>query len=155
MYSGSSNAILQYLAAKKPDAGLLPLHDIKPGLEVVRWLFWDSAHWDPACAIFAFEYVVKPLIGAGDPDPKELERGTRLFTRCADILEQELGKQRFIAGDRLTIADIAIGSALLLAQSAHYPLGAYPAIRRWHEDLTALPAWQKTVAAMAPAASAA
>lgn len=150
-----SNAILQYLAAKKPEAGLLPLHDIKAGLDVVRWQFWDSAHWDPACAIFIFEYVVKPLIGAGEPAEAEITRGTALFNRCAAVLEQELGKHRFVAGDQLTIADLTLGSTMVIAEPARYPLDAYPAIRRWHGELAALPAWQQTLATQQPAASAA
>src|ERR1051325_612768 len=59
-----SNAILEYLAALKPDSGLLP-QDTRGRLGVCKWLFWESAHWDPACAVFAFERVVKPLVGLG------------------------------------------------------------------------------------------
>lgn len=150
-----SNAILQYFVAKKPESGLLPMHDIKAGLDVVRWLFWDSAHWDPACAIFVFEYFVKPLIGAGEPNAAEIARGTTLLNRCAGVLEHELGKHRFIAGDQLTIADFSLGSALLLAEPARYPLEAYPSIRRWHGELAALPAWQQTLATQQPAIAAA
>jgi len=150
-----SNAILQYMAAKKPEAGLLPLHDIKAGLDVVHWQFWESAHWDPACAVLIYERLVKPLIGAGDPDPAEVERGTRLFTRCADVLEGQLGKHRFVAGDHLSIADFSIGSVMLVAERAGYPLVSYPSIRRWHADLMALPSWQGTLAAEQPTASAA
>ena len=50
-----SNAIMQYLALKKPQSGLLPA-DEKARLDVTRWQFWDLAHWDPACAVFVFEY---------------------------------------------------------------------------------------------------
>lgn len=82
-----SNAILHYLAAKAPTAGLLPLDDVKAQLAVVRWLYWDAAQWDVACAVLVFEHFVKAFIGAGDPDPKEVERGTELFNRCAGVLE--------------------------------------------------------------------
>ena len=44
-----SNAILQYLASKEPESGVLPL-DERDRADVSRWQFWDSAHWDPACA---------------------------------------------------------------------------------------------------------
>src|SRR5262249_16176131 len=40
-----SSAIQQYLAGKKPDAGLLP-RDERARLDVTRWQFWDIAHWD-------------------------------------------------------------------------------------------------------------
>ncbi|MGA3303454.1 MAG: glutathione S-transferase family protein [Methylovirgula sp.] len=150
-----SNAILQYLAAKRPEAGLLPLRDIKAELDVLRWLYWDCAHWDVGCSVLIFENLVKSIVGMGDPDPVEVEHGTKLFARSADVLEKHLAKQRFINGERLTIADFALGSPLLVAEGAHYPLENYPAIRRWHGDLSALPAWQRTIAATQPAASAA
>src|SRR5215471_13907346 len=66
-----SNAITQYLASKRPESGLLP-SDERARLDVMRWQFWDLAHWLPACAVFAFEYVAKPLVlGIGEPDMTE------------------------------------------------------------------------------------
>jgi glutathione S-transferase len=46
-----SNAITQYLASKKPAAGLLP-EDPRRRAEVNRWQFWEVAHWDPTCGPF-------------------------------------------------------------------------------------------------------
>jgi hypothetical protein len=35
---------------------------------VTRWQFWDVAHWDPTCAVFIFEHVVKPaVLKSGEP----------------------------------------------------------------------------------------
>src|SRR6202041_2885301 len=46
-----SNAILQYLAAKKPDRGLWP-SDAKRQSDVLRWMSWEGAHWaSSACGI--------------------------------------------------------------------------------------------------------
>src|ERR1051325_10067202 len=81
-----SNAILEYLAALKPDSGLLP-QDTRGRLGVCKWLFWESAHWDPACAVFAFERVVKPLFGLGEANPAEIARGEQLFARVGKVLD--------------------------------------------------------------------
>src|SRR5579864_7803332 len=62
-----SNAICQYLAAKRPDSGLLP-PDRTACIDVTRWQFWDLAHWDPACVPFIFQYLVKRILGVGEPD---------------------------------------------------------------------------------------
>ncbi len=71
-----SNAIQQYLAGKKPDAGLLP-RDERARLDVTRWQFWDLAHWDPTCALFAFEYVAKPLFrGIKEPTLADFSLGS-------------------------------------------------------------------------------
>src|SRR5438477_7164613 len=53
-----SNAILQYLAAKKPASGLWPT-DPRKQADVSRWQFWQTAHWGPACSVLIFERFVK------------------------------------------------------------------------------------------------
>jgi glutathione S-transferase len=153
-----SNAIVEYLAALKPQAGAMP-SDTKAALAVRKWLYWDSAHWDPACAVFAFERVVKPLFGRGETSESEIARGTSLFERVGPVLDGELKKHRYIAGDTLTAADFAVGSAMAIAEQARFPVENHRNILRWHADLKSLPSWQKTVAmqaqALMPAAAAA
>ncbi|HEY4943824.1 MAG TPA: glutathione S-transferase family protein [Rhizomicrobium sp.] len=145
-----SNAIVQYLAAKKPESGLLPA-DLKERMTAVKWQFWETAHWDPACAIFMFENVVKALFGRGEPDPAELKRGTETMARLAPVLDAQLQNSRFAAGDTLTVADISLGAALVSADQAKMPLEPYRAIARWRTELAALPGWQKAAALMRPA----
>jgi len=151
-----SNAIGQYLAGKKPDAGLLP-RDERARLDVTRWQVWDLAHWGPACAVFAFEYVAKPLFrGIKEPDMAAIEKGTEMFHRAAAVLNSQLKGKRFVTGDALTLADFSLGPPMNFAEMAHYPIEPYGEIKRWHATLRALPAWQKTLAQSAlPAANAA
>ncbi|MBV8754302.1 MAG: glutathione S-transferase family protein [Hyphomicrobiales bacterium] len=141
-----SGAILQYLAGKKPQSGLLPT-DETGRLNVTRWQFWDACHWDQACAIYLFENFVKPVIvKGGEPDQAALTRGAELFHRAAKVLDGQLKRNKFVAGDRLTVADFSIGAPLNYAQAARIPLEDYPEITRWYAALRALPAWQKTLA---------
>jgi len=151
-----SNAIEQYLAMKKPESGLLPRDEHKR-LDVTRWQFWDLAHWDPACAIFLFENVVKPVVlKSNEADPAALAKGAELFHCAAKVLDDQLKGKRFVTGDTLTIADFSLGAPLNLANMARLPVESYGEIKRWHATLTALPAWQKTLAQWAlPTAAAA
>jgi glutathione S-transferase len=149
-----SNAIIEYLAATHPEARLLPT-DVRGRADVMRWLFWESTTWDTACAILAFERAVKALFGGGDPDPVEVEKGLKKFGFAATILNGQLAGRRFVCGDTLTVADFAIGAAMILAEPAQLPLDAYPEIQRWRASLEALPAWGRTLAMQtAPAAAA-
>src|SRR5260221_2816243 len=116
-----SNAIVEYLASLSPNAALLPL-DTRERLSVCKWLFWESAHWDPACAIFAFERVVKPLFGRGEAVQSEIDRGTVLFERVGKVLDAVLSKSRYIAGNTLSVADFSIGSAMGIAEQARFPI---------------------------------
>ena len=140
-----SNAIGQYLAAKKPESGLLP-KDERMRLDMTRWQFWDLAHWDPACAVFAFEYVVKPLLlGINEPDMAAIAKGTESFHRVAKVLDGQLRERKFVLGDTLTLADFSLGAVMNLAEVAHFPIEPYGEIKRWFATLSALPAWRQTL----------
>jgi glutathione S-transferase len=151
-----SSAIMQYLAGKKPESGLLP-SDEHGRLDVTRWQFWDVAHWDPSCAVFLFENLVKPVVlKSGEPDQAALAKGAELFHRAAGVLDGQLNGRKFVTGEKLTVADFSIGAPLHYADMARLPLASYREIKRWHASLCALPAWQKTLAQCAlPAAAAA
>lgn len=151
-----SSAILQYLAGKKPESGLLP-RDERGRLDVTRWQFWDVCHWDPGCAVFIFEHLVKPIVlKSGEPDQAAIAKGAESFHRAAKVLDDQLRGRKFVTGETLTLADFSIGASMNLADMAHYPIAQYAEIKRWYASLRALPAWQKTLGqcAMAPAAAA-
>ena len=141
-----ANAIMQYLAGRKPQSGLLP-SDERGRLDVTRWQLWDLAHWDPAVATLLLENFVKPvLLRAGDPDAAEVAKANERFHRAAGVLDAQLKGRRYVTGDALTLADFALGAPLNYAAEGRYPLENYPEIRRWHASLMTLPAWQKTIA---------
>ncbi|TMH32982.1 MAG: glutathione S-transferase family protein [Betaproteobacteria bacterium] len=138
-----SNAIIQYLATKKPGSGLLPA-DERGRADIARWQFWESTTWDPACAILVYERAIKRFFGGGAPDPVEVEKGLQRFHRAAKVLDGHLRGRTYVCGNRLTIADFAIGADLTMAEPAQLPLEGYGEIRRWGEMLAELPAWQRT-----------
>jgi glutathione S-transferase len=150
-----SSAIAQYLAGKKPDSGLFP-KDERARLDVTRWQFWDVAHWDPACAVFLFENVVKSMVlKSGEPDPAALAKGGENFERAAKVLDAQLTGKKFITGE-LTVADFCIAAPLNYTEMARLPLDPYQEIKRWYASMRALPVWQKTLGQCAlPAAAAA
>ncbi|MBV8210241.1 MAG: glutathione S-transferase family protein [Burkholderiaceae bacterium] len=140
-----SDAILQYLALRRPEAGLLPL-DERERLNVTRWQLWDMAHWDSSCAIFVFEHVIKPLfLGVHEVDAAAIARGQENFHRAARVLDGQLAHNEFVTGPKLTLADFSIGSAMTMAAMAKYPVQEYRSIERWTHTLEALPAWQRTL----------
>ena len=142
-----SNAIMQYLAGRRPQSGLLPA-DERGRLDVTRWQFWDLAHWDPAVETLLLENFVKPvLMGAGAPDAAVVAKGIEQFHRAAAVLDGQLRGRKYVTGETLTLADFALGAPLNYAKEGQFPLQDYAEIRRWHAGLTALPAWQKTIAA--------
>ena len=63
----------------------------------------------------------------------------------ATALNEHLKGRQYLCGDKLSVADFAVGAPLIMAQPASLPLEYYGEIRRWYANLSALPAWQKTL----------
>jgi glutathione S-transferase len=142
-----SNAILFYMASKRPESGVWP-SDLKGQADVLRWLFWESAHWDAeSCGMVAYEKGSKNVLGLGPPDPAFIARGEQNFSRFAAVLNDSLKGKTWVVGDRLTIADFSIGGLLPSAERMALPVRHFPEICRWYEGLTSLPAWREALAA--------
>jgi glutathione S-transferase len=73
-----SRAIMQYLASKKPEMGLLP-RDEQVRADVTRWQFWDSSHFSPQIGTVVFQRILKPMMGMGQLPPfrRRIEQASR------------------------------------------------------------------------------
>jgi glutathione S-transferase len=142
-----ANAILFYMAAKRPETGLWP-SDSRAQADVLRWLAWESAHWDAeSCGMVAYEKASKMVLRRGAPDPAFIARGEQNFARFAAVLDAALRGKTWLLGERLTIADFSIGQLVPSAERSGLPIGKFPEIVRWYKGLVALPAWQKALLA--------
>jgi glutathione S-transferase len=75
-----------------------------------------------------------------------VEKGLRQFHFAAAILDAHLAGRTYVCGDRLSLADFAIGADLILADRAELPLSPYANVRRWGARLAELPAWRAALA---------
>ena len=130
-----SNAILMYLAQKKPESGMWP-GDAKGQAKVQQWLTWSTAHWGPSMRPFVYERIVKPRFGMGAPDEAELAKAVEPFAKMADVLEGHLKNHKFVGGEQMTIADFAIAAPLVYAEMAQIPLDHYPHIKAYGARIT-------------------
>ena len=141
-----SNAILFYLASKKPESGVWP-SDVKRQADVMRWLSWESAHWDSeSCGMAGYEKVSKGVLGFGPAEPAFIARGEQNFARFATVLNQHLEGRKWLIGNDLTIADFSIGAWVPSAQMLQLPVAKFSEIERWYDGLASLPAWQASMA---------
>lgn len=138
-----SLAIMQYLADKKPGNNVYP-SELRARATVNRWMFWAAAHWGPSIAGLNFEHYLKRLFGQGEPDPAQVKRQEQFFRGFAKLLDQHLTGRAWVAGDGLTLADLAIAAPLMYADSAKLPLEGFEALTRWFAEVQALDAWKKT-----------
>lgn len=142
-----SNAILQYAADVTGAESMYP-KDLKQRALVNKWLLWEACQWFPSCYIYLVEYVVKPLLQA-EPDQKIIDGEAERFNTLAGILDSQLGKTKWLTGDNVTIADIAVAAPMHLHAAARLPIDKYPNLKRWMtEGVEQLDGWKNTQGAV-------
>jgi len=105
-----SNAILQYSADLIGSEKHYP-KDLKQRADINRWLLWEASTWFPSCYTYLVEYVVKPLLNTA-PDEGVIEKEAPNWHRLAGLLDARLAKSKWLAGDTVTIADIAVAAPM-------------------------------------------
>jgi glutathione S-transferase len=138
-----SHAIMQYLADKTPGQTVYPA-EIRARADVNRWLFWSAHHFTPSVSILGWENLVKRMIGAGEPDPAAVKRGELLVSENARVLDSHLAGKKWIAQDRLTLADLAIATPLMIIEKAKLPVNGFANLMMWFRRVEGLDAWKKT-----------
>lgn len=132
-----SHSILRYLAAKAKS----PLYPADPAKrsQVDRWMDWGLASLNP---VF--------LAGFREAKKEPAERRAAVGEEIAaelKVLEGQLAQHPFVAGDALSIADMAL--APLVSRCLNFPLGLpkFPALEAWRARLKERPAFVKATAA--------
>lgn len=117
-----SNAIIRYFAR---DTHLIPA-DAYAAAQMDGWLFWEQYSHEPYIAVrrFHMAYLGKP---AEALDPKLETRGYAAL----DHMERQLGTTRYLVGDTLSLADIALLAYTRLAHEGGFDLARYQDIPRW------------------------
>src|SRR6201991_3871111 len=117
-----SNAIIRYLAR---GSALIPA-DAFAAAKMDEWLFWEQYSHEPYVAVcrFQMKYLGKP---ASDLDPDKVKRGYAALAR----MEHQLAATRFLVGDNLSLADVALLAYTRLAHEGGFHLDGYASIRRW------------------------
>ncbi len=138
-----SRAIMQYLASKKPESGLLP-SDAQGRAETMRWQFWDAAHFSPQLGTLTFEKLIKPMMRMGEPDPHKVDEAIAGFRRFGAVLDARLGDKPYVVGSVLTIADLTLACSLMYAKQTGAPLGEFPHVEAWFARMCDLDAWKRT-----------
>jgi len=120
-----SNAILLYLGEGTKfvpeDAWLRAL--------VYQWLFFEQYSHEPYIAVRKAILTVPRRAAEATPErlAVTLERGHKALR----VMERQLAQTPFLAGDMLTIADIALYAYTHEAGKGGFDLAAYPAVRVW------------------------
>lgn len=135
-----SGAILVYLAEKH--GGLLPADPVAR-IRALAWTFFQVGGVGP---MFGQAGFFRRL---AEPTPFATQRFLDESQRLVEVLERGLADAPFLAGDELSVADIANFGWLNVAESyAGVTLEASPRLAGWRERLRARPAFQRGLASV-------
>lgn len=128
-----SNAILRYVAAKSP-ALALP-EDPRQRAHIDQWVDWQATSFTPAMRDAFWQLFRSPK-----PDHALVAASLAHSEEHAAILDAHLADRTYAAGERFTIADIALGCAA--HRWLHLPAERVqrPHLQRWYALIAARPA---------------
>jgi glutathione S-transferase len=136
-YLFESAAIVLALADRHPDAGLnFPLGSREREL-VYQWVVFAVAELEP---------LIVTVRDLREADPERAAAASERFGAGAALLEQALIGREFIVSDRLSAADIIVGSISGFARRFDL-LAGFPEVSRYLDGLEARPAFQQASAA--------
>lgn len=136
-----SAAILRYLAAKRPERGLVPSSPLEQA-QVDQWLFWWTAHLEPALDRLVYERRVKPFLGRPGIDASIVAEAEATLERFLPILDGQLAGKEHILG-KLSVVDFAVSPRLDgVPALLQVDLSPYPNLTAWLERMQAKPYWK-------------
>jgi glutathione S-transferase len=117
-----SNAIIRYLAH---GSDLIPV-DAFAAAKMDEWLFWEQYSHEPYIAVCRFQmfYLGKSV---SELDPDKVRRGYAALSR----MQRQLAKTRFLVGETVSLADVALLAYTRLAHQGGFVLDDYAAVTRW------------------------
>jgi glutathione S-transferase len=117
-----SNAIILHLAES---SALIPA-DAYDRARMLEWMFWEQYSHEPYVAVARFQvrFLGKAV---AELEPRVVERGKAALRR----LEDGLASSRFLVGDSLSLADVALVAYTREAEDGGFRLADYPAVQAW------------------------
>lgn len=128
-----SHAIIAYLAE---GSALIPSDPYERAL-MWQWMCFEQYQLEPGVGTVRFwlKSLKKSPADFGERYQERFQRGADALA----VLEKQLTGRRWLVGDRVTLADIALFAYTHVAEEAGYRLADYPAIGAWIANFKALP----------------
>ncbi len=147
LYLARSNVALRFLAENAPAAGLYGETLYETGL-VDQWLDFSFNSLEVPASV-----VCLPPTAALQPGVKDTAQ--REVLAVVAVLDKALHKTTFLAGEKVTLADVAVFCALhdvVVGDQAPVVLDTFPGVWRWFLTLLHQPQFKQAVASTASGA---
>jgi glutathione S-transferase len=131
-----SNAIVRYLCASHSADQLYPL-ELTRRFDAERWMDWQQTTLNPAGRPAFIQWFRTP------PDQRDMQAVARSVAATEPLmalLDAHLARQPFMAGERMTMADIPIACDIHRWQALPQARPERPQLQRWFEAMRSRPA---------------
>ena len=139
-----SNTIVRYLAAKHGPGKLEP-GDLRSRASAQKWMDWQLAVANPAITPVFWGLIRTP---PDKRDPKAIEAGKEKTVIAANMMDGQLGKTKFMAGDEFSYGDIPVGIMVYRYVQLIPERPPMPNLDRWYAAISSHQAFREQVASV-------
>jgi glutathione S-transferase len=139
-----SNSIVRYLAAKY-GAGTLEPKDLRDRASASRWMDWQLSVTAPTIHPLFWGLIRTP------PEKREhakINEAKDKTTATMKILDAQLGKTAFVAGDTFSMGDIPVALTAYRYRKLVPDRGGLDNLERWYAGIEQRPAFKEHVLAI-------
>jgi glutathione S-transferase len=138
-----SNSIVRYLAAKHGSS--LEPADLRQRGTAQKWMDWQLTVMAPAIGPLFMGMV---RTAPAERNMKAIEDSKTKTGEAARMLDEQLGKTRFLAGDAFSYGDIPVGIMVWRFRELAPERPAGKNVDRWYAEVAARPGFQQHVQAI-------
>jgi glutathione S-transferase len=133
-----SNSVVRYLSAKH--GGVLEPKDAKSRAKAQQWMDWQLSVMGPAITPVFWGLIRTP---PEKRDQTAIDNGKAKTTEAAKILDAQLAKTAFVAGDSFSYGDIPVGVMTRRYIELVPERPALPNLEHWFGEIAKRPAFQE------------
>lgn len=131
-----SNVIVRYLSARYAPGVLYP-EDLPTRFTAERWMDWQQTRVNHATRGSFWQWIRTP---EAERQPAQIEASNAATEPLMAVIDDHLSRNRYMAGESFTMADIPIGCEWHRWSNLPQPQIERPHIARWYAELRARPA---------------
>ena len=139
-----SNSIVRYLAAKHASRTLEPA-DLKTRALAHKWMDWQLSVMSPAITPVFWGLIRTP---PEKRDANAIAAGKTRTIEAAQIVDRQLGKTSYLAGDAFSYGDIPVGIMIYRYTQLIPERAPTPHLDRWYAAISSRPAFKDQIASV-------
>ena len=137
-----SNSIVRYLAGKHGNRTLEPA-DLKQRARAQMWMDWQLTVMGPSLTPVFWGLIRTP---PEKRDPNAIATGKEKSVAAAKIMDAQLGRTQFLAGNDFSYGDIPVGIMIYRYTQLIPERTATPNLDRWYAAISSRPAFKQQIA---------